>query len=178
MQWVGEIEQAPLEDVKPQTTVYNPTASIAIQIIPLIITLSHNRFPDDAHGGWRNHGAEEIETAIVALAVEQPAFGQVRIANEFRKRGLTASLPACFLEAFVIALILVVAIRFAVQIVAAAPPVAAMLSGFLPSSGSVQRRTAPSLSDSRCSSTPPSSSLRPQRSIRAPCRCEGDRASL
>jgi hypothetical protein len=71
----------------------------------------------------------------VALAVVQPAFGQVRIANEFRKRGLTASLPACFLEAFVIALILVVAIRFAVQIVAAAPPVAAMLSGFLPSSG-------------------------------------------
>ncbi len=39
-----------------------------------------------------------------------------------------------FLEAFVIALILVIAICFAVQIVAAAPPVAAMLSGFLPSS--------------------------------------------
>ena len=29
--------------------------------------------------------------AIVALAVEQPAFGQVRIANELRKRGLTVS---------------------------------------------------------------------------------------
>jgi manganese transport protein len=39
-----------------------------------------------------------------------------------------------FLEAFVIALILVIAICFAVQIIAAAPPVAAMLSGFLPSS--------------------------------------------
>jgi manganese transport protein len=42
-----------------------------------------------------------------------------------------------FLEAFVIALILVIAICFAVQIIAAAPPVAAMLSGFLPSSGIV-----------------------------------------
>lgn len=39
-----------------------------------------------------------------------------------------------FLEAFVIALIIVIAICFAVQIVAAAPPLAAMLSGFLPSS--------------------------------------------
>ena len=39
----------------------------------------------------KNRVAEEIETAIVALAVEQPAFGQVRIANELRKRGLTVS---------------------------------------------------------------------------------------
>ena len=39
-----------------------------------------------------------------------------------------------FLEAFVIALIIVIAICFAVEIAAAAPPVAAMLSGFLPSS--------------------------------------------
>ncbi len=35
--------------------------------------------------------AEEIERAIVALAIEQPAFGQVRIANELRKCGLTVS---------------------------------------------------------------------------------------
>ena len=39
----------------------------------------------------KNRVAEEIESAIVALAVEQPAFGQVRIANELRKRGLTVS---------------------------------------------------------------------------------------
>ena len=38
-----------------------------------------------------------------------------------------------FLEAFVIALLIVIAICFAVQIVAAAPPVAAVLQGFLPS---------------------------------------------
>jgi manganese transport protein len=38
-----------------------------------------------------------------------------------------------FLEAFVIALLVVIAVCFAVQIAAAAPPVAAMLRGFVPS---------------------------------------------
>ena len=39
----------------------------------------------------KNRVAEEIEAAIVELAVEQPAFGQVRIANELAKRGLKVS---------------------------------------------------------------------------------------
>jgi hypothetical protein len=39
----------------------------------------------------KNRVPQEIEDAIVALAVEQPAFGQVRIANELRKRGLAVS---------------------------------------------------------------------------------------
>jgi manganese transport protein len=39
-----------------------------------------------------------------------------------------------FLEAFVIALIIVIAICFAIQVIAAAPPVAALLKGFVPSS--------------------------------------------
>ena len=39
----------------------------------------------------KNRVPQEIEDAIVALGVEQPAFGQVRIANELRKRGLTVS---------------------------------------------------------------------------------------
>jgi hypothetical protein len=39
----------------------------------------------------KNRVPQEIEDAIVALALEQPAFGQLRIANELRKRGLTVS---------------------------------------------------------------------------------------
>ena len=39
----------------------------------------------------KNRVAEEIEAAIVELAIEQPAFGQVRIANELAKRGLKIS---------------------------------------------------------------------------------------
>ena len=39
----------------------------------------------------KNRLPQEIEDAIVSLAIEQPAFGQVRIANELRKRGLAVS---------------------------------------------------------------------------------------
>jgi len=39
----------------------------------------------------KNRIANDIEEAIVALAVDQPAFGQVRVANELRKRGMTVS---------------------------------------------------------------------------------------
>jgi manganese transport protein len=47
-----------------------------------------------------------------------------------------------FLEAFVIALLVLIAGCFIVQIVAAAPPVAAVLRGFIPSSGIVTNREA------------------------------------
>ena len=39
----------------------------------------------------KNRVAPEIEAAVVALALEQPAWGQVRVANELAKRGLSIS---------------------------------------------------------------------------------------
>ena len=39
----------------------------------------------------RNRVAEEIETAVVAMAIEQPTFGRTRVANELKERGLTVS---------------------------------------------------------------------------------------
>jgi transposase InsO family protein len=39
----------------------------------------------------KNRVAPEIEEAIVVLAIDQPAFGQVRIANELLKRGMRIS---------------------------------------------------------------------------------------
>ena len=39
----------------------------------------------------RNRVAQEIEKVVVELAIEEPAWGQVRVANELKKRGLTIS---------------------------------------------------------------------------------------
>jgi transposase InsO family protein len=39
----------------------------------------------------KNRTPVEIEEAVVALAVEQPAWGQVRVSNELRSRGLSIS---------------------------------------------------------------------------------------
>src|SRR6185369_5326251 len=39
----------------------------------------------------RNRIAEEIETAVVEMAIEDPAWGQVRVANELKKKGKTIS---------------------------------------------------------------------------------------
>jgi hypothetical protein len=35
--------------------------------------------------------APEVETAVVELAIEEPAWGQVRVANELAKRGITVA---------------------------------------------------------------------------------------
>ena len=39
----------------------------------------------------RNRIGEEIETAVVELAIEELAWGQVRVANELKKKGITIS---------------------------------------------------------------------------------------
>ena len=80
--------------------------------------------------------AEVIGTAIaLQAAVRHPAD---RGRADHRARRLPAAAAdatraSASLEAFIIALLIVIAVCFAVQIVAAAPPVAAMLAGFLPS---------------------------------------------
>ncbi len=39
----------------------------------------------------RNRVEPAIEQAVVELALEQPAYGQVRVANELKRRGLAVS---------------------------------------------------------------------------------------
>jgi len=39
----------------------------------------------------RNRIAEEVESTVVKLAIEEPAWGQVRAANELKKNGITVS---------------------------------------------------------------------------------------
>ena len=39
----------------------------------------------------KNRVPQEVEQAVVAFAIEQPAYGQVRVSNELRKRGLSVS---------------------------------------------------------------------------------------
>jgi Winged helix-turn helix len=46
----------------------------------------------------KNRIEEHIEKAIVELAVEKPALGQVRVANELAKRGMMISPRRCSLR--------------------------------------------------------------------------------
>ena len=45
-----------------------------------------------------NRVAKEVEEAVVAMAIEQPAYGQLRVSNELKKKGLFVSPGA--LEAY------------------------------------------------------------------------------
>ena len=42
-------------------------------------------------GALRDRIAEDVENAVVELALEEPAWGQVRVANELKKQGLMIS---------------------------------------------------------------------------------------
>lgn len=39
----------------------------------------------------KNRVAAEVEEAVVAFAIEQPAYGQLRVSNELKKRGMFIS---------------------------------------------------------------------------------------
>jgi transposase InsO family protein len=39
----------------------------------------------------KNRAAPEVEAAVTAMAIEQPAYGQARVSNELLKRGITVS---------------------------------------------------------------------------------------
>ena len=43
----------------------------------------------------KNRVSPEIESAVVEFAIEQPAYGQLRVSNELKKRGLFVSLSLC-----------------------------------------------------------------------------------
>ena len=49
----------------------------------------------------KNRIEEHIESAVVAMAIDKPAFGQVRVANELAKQGFSispAGVPASLLD--------------------------------------------------------------------------------
>jgi len=39
----------------------------------------------------KNHVDQHVENAVIAFAIEKPAYGQVRASNELKKRAISAS---------------------------------------------------------------------------------------
>jgi len=69
----------------PIDTFYHFQAALADGGIEPLVDANRKR------SNFRNRIEESIEIAVAAFALEQPAFGQVRVSNELRKRGVFLS---------------------------------------------------------------------------------------
>src|SRR3954467_257500 len=77
--WRRELRQPGQSAAAPPAPAYDTGGELALQELTRKKPLVANRT------------APEIETLIVELSLEQPAFGQIRLANEIRQRGHSIS---------------------------------------------------------------------------------------
>jgi hypothetical protein len=69
----------------PRVTFYRYQSALASGGVDTLIDANRKK------PNLRNRVEEATKTALAAFAIEQPSFGQVRVSNELRKRGVFVS---------------------------------------------------------------------------------------